>query len=105
MTIFVIIIFVLTFIVMGFVFATMFSPKLRGKMLANQIKATKYMMDETKGDIKSISDDMANATKDGITVTAKAIRNGLLEDTKFCKHCGENIDSDSIYCNKCGKKQ
>ena len=40
MTIFVIIIFVLTFIVMGFVFATMFSPKLRGKMLANQIKAT-----------------------------------------------------------------
>lgn len=23
----------------------------------------------------------------------------------FCKHCGTQIDDDSIYCNKCGEKQ
>ena len=34
----------------------------------------KYMIDESKGDIKNISDDMAYATKDGIKMTVSAIK-------------------------------
>lgn len=105
MTIFVIIIFVLTFIVMGFVFATMFSPKLRGKMLANQIKATKYMMDESKNDIRDISTSMANATKDGIRITTGAIKDGFTSNYIYCKYCGSSIDGDSRFCKNCGKEQ
>jgi len=24
---------------------------------------------------------------------------------KYCKYCGEAIDLDSVYCNKCGERQ
>ena len=52
-------------VVFVFVFAMMFSPKLRGKMMSRQFKSMKYMMDESKNDIESISTDMAEATKNG----------------------------------------
>ena len=26
------------------------------------------------------------------------------EDKKFCKHCGEKIDKDSVVCPKCGRQ-
>ena len=93
-----------------FTFVMMFSSKARGKMMSKQIKAARYMMDESKEDIKSISDDMADATKDSIKVTtssfASGIREGLNgEESMYCKHCGNVIDSDSTFCKKCGKKQ
>ena len=88
-----------------FVIAMMISPKLRGKMMSRQIKAQKYMLDESLEDLKSISDDMAYATKDGIKTTAGAVKDGFSRETVFCKHCGEAIDADSKYCKNCGKKQ
>ena len=27
-----------------------------------------------------------------------------MENTKFCKHCGEVIDADCVVCPKCGKQ-
>ena len=105
MLLIVVIVFLVTFFIMGATIYIMANPKLRAKFFASQFKATKYMMDEMKDDIKSIADDMADATKDSITVKTRAVRKGLLEDSKFCKYCGENIDADSVYCNKCGKKQ
>lgn len=33
------------------VIASIFSPKFQGKMMGKQIKATKYMIDETKDDM------------------------------------------------------
>ncbi len=27
-----------------------------------------------------------------------------MSNTKFCKHCGEVIDSDCVVCTKCGKQ-
>lgn len=27
-----------------------------------------------------------------------------MEETKFCKHCGEKIDKDCVVCPKCGKQ-
>ena len=96
------------FIVLVFVFVLllMFSPKLKGKLMSRQIKATRYMMDESKDDIESISSNMADATKDGIETTTRAIRKGLTENGGiYCKYCGSKIDKDSIFCKKCGKEQ
>ena len=88
------------------VFVLMFSPKARGKMMSKQIKATKYMVDETKDDIEDISTNLANATKDGIETTTRAIRKGFTEEEgMYCKHCGGKIDKDSTFCKHCGKEQ
>ena len=86
-------------------FAMIFSPKLRGKLMSNQIKASKYMMDECREDLKSISDDMAYATKDGVKTTARAIKEGFAEGKIYCKYCGSKIDEDSKFCKHCGKEQ
>lgn len=97
--VFIVIIFIL-------VLAQMISPKFRGKIMSRQIKATKYMMGESKKDIKDISTTMADATKDGVEITTRAIKNGWLKDeTMYCKYCGHQIDSDSIFCKHCGKEQ
>ena len=88
-----------------FVLLFMFSPKVRGKMMSKQVKAAKYMMDESKDDIKSITSDMADATADGVETTVRAVKKGITEDEKmFCKYCGEKIDKESKFCNKCGKE-
>ena len=95
------------FIGLGFIYliAMLISPKFRGKMMSREIKAQKYMVEESKEDIKSISDNVSYATKDGIKTTVGAIKEGLAEDKIFCKHCGNEIDSDSIFCKNCGKEQ
>ena len=102
-------IFAIIFIVaagsIAFVFAMMFNPKLNAKFLSKQVKAQKYMMDESKEDLKSITDNMAYATKDGIKTTVRAIKEGFTNETIYCKHCGSEIDSDSKFCKKCGKEQ
>lgn len=93
-------------LVFVFVIAMMFSPKLRGKMMSKQVKAAKYMMDETKDDIESISTNLADATKNGVETTTRAIRKGITEDEKiYCKYCGDKIDKDSKFCKSCGKEQ
>lgn len=92
-------------IVFVFILAMFISPKLRGKMMSREIKARKYMMDESKEDIKSITDDMAYATKDGIKTAVGAIKDGFTQNNMFCKYCGAEIDNDSKFCKKCGKEQ
>ena len=104
-----------------FTIALIFSPKLRGKMMSKQIKATKHMLDYTKDDLqdlmttsatmgidteKTILDKnedtlrnnvirKANINKEGIEITTKAIKDGLSsgKDNKNTK-----------YCIECGKK-
>ena len=99
----IIVIILLTFLI---VIIQSISPKFRGKMMSKQVKAMKYMVDESKDDLKSISTDVANATKEGIKTTTSAIKEGLTErQNSFCKYCGSNIDSDSKFCKKCGKEQ
>lgn len=128
------------FIVMGILFvvifsfsiAMMFSSKLRGKMMSNQVKAMRHMTDISKDDIEDISTTLgevavnaqsniinnneellrnmankqADINKDAVKTTFSAIREGLEGDaTMFCKHCGESIDADSKFCKKCGKMQ
>lgn len=111
--------------------ALMVSPKLRGKLMSRQIKATKHMMDYSKEDLKDIlstSADIginvekeildnneetmrenatrkANINKKGIEITANAIKEGLNGSKIYCKHCGKLIDEDSRFCKSCGKEQ
>lgn len=104
-TIFSSIIGLITIAGFAFVIAMFVSPKLRGKMMSNQIKANKYAVEESKEDIESISTNMADATKDGVEITARAVKEGFKEESIFCKHCGAKIDVDSKFCKHCGKEQ
>lgn len=118
----------ITFVLM---IALMISPKLRGKLMSRQIKATKHMMDYSKEDLKDIlstSADIgikaekeildnneetmednvtrkANINKKGIEITTNAIKEGLTRSKIYCKHCGKLIDEDSKFCKSCGKEQ
>ena len=122
---------IMVFCVFIFVIALIASPKLRGKWMSRQIKATKYMIDDSKEDLtsmgttignigiktkKNIIDaneenltDMAtksaNISKESIEITARAIKNGLTSDKLYCKHCGKSIDADSKFCKFCGKEE
>ena len=102
-----VLIFVVAVLVIIFTMVSAFSPKLRGKMLSKQIKAAKYMVEESKDDIEYISNNMADATKGGVETTVRAIKKGIVDDEEeiYCKHCGSRIDKDSKFCKNCGKEQ
>lgn len=103
------IIFVIVFIIVivGFIFTIlmMFSPKLKAKFMEKQIKATKYMMEDNEDNLTDIARRGANISKEGVEITANAIKRGLTDEKEYCKHCGTLIDKDSMFCKKCGKKQ
>ncbi|MGB4984472.1 MAG: zinc ribbon domain-containing protein [Erysipelotrichaceae bacterium] len=92
-------------VVFGIVILSAISPKFNGYLQSRQIKARKYASQMSKEDIKDIADINVDAKKESITKVASAIKEGFEEEKMFCKHCGEKIDTDSVYCNKCGGKQ
>lgn len=70
------------------------------------VKTTKGIIDENEDDIRHVVGKTADIASDGITKTARAIKKGFTEEEPiYCKHCGASIDSDSIFCKACGKKQ
>ena len=115
-----------------FVLGMMFVPGLRSKFMGHQLKMQKRMLednkevmqdigkitgeigvktakgvlDENEEDIRHVVGKTADISKDAITTTTRAIKKGLTEEESvYCKHCGESIDSDSTFCKACGKKQ
>lgn len=93
-------------IVFVFIIIQIISPQFRGKLMSREIKAIKYMVDESKEDLTDISTNMANATKEGIKTTTSAIKEGLMStENIYCKYCGTKIDKDSKFCKQCGKEQ
>lgn len=126
-------IFVGVFIAIIFVvvIAMFISPKLRGKMMSRQVKAMKHMADYSKDDLESISSTLGGVAarskkrilaenedvlrdaseRDAelksiyVKKMAGAVKEGLSGDTSYCKYCGAMIESDSVFCKKCGKKQ
>ena len=124
-----VVILVLFFVFLIFALLMIFSPKLRGKFMGRQMRATKYMLDSSKDtisdiattgvkikkdvidkneeDLKDIAQKSADIEKGAIKTKARAIREGLLKDdeTVFCKHCGKEIAADSKFCKRCGKEQ
>lgn len=67
-------------------------------------KSAKYIQQENKEEFRDIASNTAEIASEAITKTTTAIKKGL-DDKIFCKYCGEKIDSDSKFCNKCGKEQ
>lgn len=85
-----------------FTFVMILSPKARGKWMARQLEATKYMMEASKDTMKDIgkasaevqhdiikenqdtmketADMQADIHKDAIKTTAKAIKDGLKDE-------------------------
>lgn len=126
-----IVMFVLVGGIFLFVFLMMFSPRLQGKMLSRQIKAHKYMVENSKDDMidigshvgdivaktgKNILDEnedilkdnvtrMADISKDGIETTVRAFRDGFVGKKIYCRYCGKEIEEDSRFCKYCGKEQ
>lgn len=77
-----------------------FAPKIN-KM---QIDSVKYMQEFNKGNLSDIANTSADISSDALTQVAKSIKKGV-KDSKYCKHCGAEIDADSKFCKECGKEQ
>ena len=77
-----------------------FKPEIRKK----SIQSYKYIQEQNKEDLKEIISSTAKITEDAITTTAKAVKNGV-DNVIYCKYCGAQIDTDSVFCKKCGKAQ
>ena len=77
-----------------------FSPEI-SKM---KIKTAKYIQEDNKEDFKDIADTTVDITGEAVTRVVRSVKDGL-DDTMFCKHCGEKIDADSKFCKKCGLEQ
>ena len=70
-------------------------------------KIDKESIDYAKEDVGDVASTTADTLSPATTKLAKAIKEGLGNDDPqiFCKHCGNSIDADSKFCNKCGKEQ
>ena len=88
------------------IFSIIFGGFSTSKLLSKQVKNLRKITEESKEDLEIISTNMANAQKKGVETTFRAIKKGLNEENNiYCKHCGNEIDNDSIFCKLCGKKQ
>ena len=67
-------------------------------------KSVRYIQEENKEDMTAIASNTAQIISDAVATTAGAFSEGMRK-TKFCKHCGTEIDSDSKFCSSCGKEQ
>lgn len=67
------------------------------------VKTVKYLQEENKEDLTDLASTAADITKDAVTKTTKAVREGWV-GTEYCKYCGQKIDADSRFCKHCGKE-
>ncbi len=81
-----------------------FLPKMAKGMAKTNIYLTKEIQQEHKEDLREMANTSADISSEAITKTTRAIKKGI-KDTKFCKHCGAEIDADSTFCKSCGKEQ
>ena len=75
-------------------------------------KSNKYIQEQNKEDLKDLAANTGDITsaavtpavEESITKTVKAIKKGI-KDSKYCKHCGKEIEADANFCSHCGGKQ
>ena len=68
------------------------------------IKLQKHIQEENKEDLTSIANTKVEINKQAIQTAVKTGTQAM-QETKYCKECGAEIDLDSKFCNKCGKAQ
>lgn len=79
------------FAMFAFVIATFISPKFRGKIMSNQIKATKYMTDYAKEDMKDIATNMGDVTFDSANEILKNNMGNLEEIADNTINLADNV--------------
>ena len=85
----------------GVGFAFGFAPQIT----KTSIKTAKYLQQENKDDLAELMNTSAEIASGAATALTAAVKEGLQQETKFCKHCGAKIDADSKFCSQCGKEQ
>ncbi len=85
------------------------NPNMDNNVMANAMNNSINVLDSvTKANeekLTDISNRNARIKKESVKVTARAVREGLLEESVYCKYCGKLIDVDSKFCKVCGKEQ
>ncbi len=79
-------VFTIIFFALLLIFALLllFSPKFKNKIMGTNSKGNK------KKKILNDNEEVKNIKE--------------MDETIYCKYCGEEIDSDSVYCKNCGRK-
>jgi len=86
--------------------ALIFSPKMRAKLAAREIKTQKYILEQNEDLMREVATRDAEIKSPSLETSARALKKGFTnEDSIFCKHCGAIIDKDSFFCKVCGKEQ
>ena len=67
------------------------------------IKSRKKVLDENEELLTEMATRNASINKEGVEITARAIKKGLSKQVVHCKYCGKDIDDDSVFCKFCGK--
>lgn len=79
-------VFTIIFFILLLIFALimLFRPKFKNKIMGKSSKSNKKkeILNDNK-EVKSIKE---------------------MDETIYCKYCGEEIDGDSVYCKNCGRK-
>ena len=75
------------------------------RMARTRVQTERYLQQESEADLKVLANKTADITKEAVSTTARAIKEGLGNETIYCKHCGKGIDHDSTFCKFCGKEQ
>ena len=72
-----------------------------------QIKAQKYVVTQTKEDLKDVAEIHGEIIEPVSEKAARGAKKGFAqeEEKKFCKMCGLEIDKDAKFCEHCGAKQ
>ena len=72
-----------------------------------QIKAQKYVVTQTKEDLKDVAEIHGEIIEPVSEKAARGAKKGFTqeEEKKFCKMCGLEIDKDAKFCEHCGAKQ
>ena len=77
-----------------------FRPEISGL----STKTAKYVQEQNKDDLTDMADTRADIISDAVKKVAGSVNDGMRK-SKYCKYCGAEIDEDSLYCSRCGKKQ
>ena len=69
------------------------------------VRVRRYLIDDNKEDLRHIASTKAYIKCDAIEKMSGAIKMGLRQSVKHCKHCGAETPADSKFCKHCGKEQ
>lgn len=69
------------------------------------VKVRSNVINNNEELLRETANKSADIQKGAIRSMAGSVKEGFTQESKiYCKYCGASIDSDSVFCNKCGKQ-